>query len=76
MRARFTAYSAARASALILEGWFDLASLQQPLNNFGPLWEMWPAIPASFTCVQATFVTGAQRRLVGRTFRSDIKVLR
>jgi len=44
MRNRFTAYSAARASALISEGWFALALLPQQLNNMRPLQGIWPEI--------------------------------
>jgi hypothetical protein len=45
MKNRLTAYSAARASALIAEGWVLLASLPQRLNNVSPLWEILPGIP-------------------------------
>src|SRR5450631_2373329 len=48
MRKRFTAYSAARASILVLEGWFALASLRQRLNNMGPLLGQVAVIPWAF----------------------------
>jgi hypothetical protein len=55
MRKRFTAYSAARASALLSEGWFALALLPQRLKNMRPLQGIGPEILPSFSCGSSHF---------------------
>src|ERR1700722_9326770 len=60
MRKRFTAYSAARTSALFSEGSFKLASLPQRLKNMKPLRNIWLAIlPCSPSRSANLYRTGA-----------------